>query len=125
MTTTLPLFLLLGFLGPEESDPVPAPEVEAEIAAPAAEGSEDDELPTVSLEQESEQPDEAHPVAGDSAGGPGPRRRRGVSLGAVSTHGGGFVAAEKGWGFEFNGYLNVPTRPIQCGRRYCPHQDGS
>ena len=126
MTTTLSIFFLLGFSAPADSDPAPStdPSPSAELAtstdeggaADAASESEgaasdpDEAVPTVRLEPESKPPDDAHPTVGEtsgSEGAPGPLRA-GKSP-AVTTHGGG-VAENKGWGFDFNGYLNAPMR---------------
>lgn len=134
MTTTVLLALSFAFSGPEASAPeAAAPEGEttstdapamagdegsdapAEGAAAAEAGagsqaeapSEADALPVVRLEQESERPDEGHPAAGEDVG-PGPLRNS-TKINTVSTRGGGQVGG-KGWGFDFNGYLNAPMR---------------
>jgi hypothetical protein len=117
MPTTLSIFFLLGvgFSGPPESDGAPSPDADTPAdAANEREGpntNPDEALPTVRLQPESQRPDEAHPAAGEASGseaGPGPKRS-GTSPDTVSTHGGGAVA-EKGWGFDFNGYINAPMQ---------------
>ena len=122
MTMLLSPFVLLALAGPPTSEAAPdsaststsaeqadAPAEAAEAAAPAEESAEEGP-PTVQMEPETEAPDEAHPIAGESEAGPGPRRAGvGAANNTVSTHGGGDVGG-KDWGFEFNGYLNAPMR---------------
>ncbi|MFV8752906.1 hypothetical protein ACNOYE_20360 [Nannocystaceae bacterium ST9] len=116
MTTIFSLFVLLGLSSPPESDPGPSaepgPSAGPEVDASEADAASGDpgEPPTVRLQPESERPEEGHPVAGAAArseGGPGTRAS--LNPTTVTTRGGGSVD-DKGWGFDFNGYLNAPMR---------------
>ena len=128
MIAPFSLACLLGFLAPPSASASTAPaDQDAATEAPAmsegadAEASGDvetppalgDEPPVVRLEAEAEKPDESHPIAGEasaSEGGPGTRNSTSNNgLHQAATHGGGDVA-EKGWGFDFHGYLNAPMR---------------